>query len=255
MRRLRLRLGDGAVQVAFVLAAVSFYELARAAIEPDWARATAGAGRIVRLEDTLGIAWEAPLQRACLALPNAVRFLNAFYLGHFLFTGLFFVWLYRRSRPGFALFRDGFAAAFVLSALVYWWYPVAPPRLAGIGVVDTLRQLSGIDIGSPASVAFSNPVAAMPSLHAGFAVGVGIGLYHYGGRIAKALALFYPALVVLTILATGNHFLLDALAGAIVVALGLGIAAFFLRFRAFQLAENPPLSAILSDATRGGAVR
>ena len=63
---------------------------------------------------------------------------------------------------------------------MHWLFPTAPPRLAGVGLEDTLLVLSGIDIGSPTSAAFSNPVAAVPSLHAAYALGVGIGLFRYG---------------------------------------------------------------------------
>ena len=82
-------------------------------------------------------------------------------------------------------------------------------------MADSLRQLLGIDIGSPAHAALSNPVAAVPSLHAGYAAGIGIVLWRLDRR---ALALAYPAVVVLAIVATGNHFLLDAVAGAALVA-------------------------------------
>ena len=92
----------------------------------------------------LGFAWEQSLQRAFLALPDLVTALNVFYfVGHFLFTGIFFVWLYHRSREGFSRFRDGFLAATAIAVLIHWLYPTAPPLLAGVGLEDTLRILSG----------------------------------------------------------------------------------------------------------------
>ena len=80
---------------------------------------------------------------------------------------------------GFRSFRDGFLAATAIALVIHWLYPTAPPRLAGVGIEDTLLVLSGIDIGSPTSSALSNPVAAVPSLHAAYALGVGIGLIRY----------------------------------------------------------------------------
>ena len=149
-------------------------------MEPNWAQAFANANRIMSLEQVLGFAWEQSLQRAFLALPDLVAALNLFYfVGHFLFTGIFFVWLYRRSRDGFRSFRDGFLAATALAVVIHWLYPTAPPRLAGVGLEDTLLILSGIDIGSPTSSAISNPVAAVPSLHAAYALGVGIGVIRF----------------------------------------------------------------------------
>ena len=154
---------DGVAQLAVVLGAFAVYEAARHAMEPNWAQAFANARRILSAEQVLGLAWEQSLQRAFLALPDLVAALNLFYfVGHFLFTGLFFVWLYRRSRNGFRSFRDGFLIATAISVVVHWVFPTAPPRLAGVGLEDTLLVFSGIDIGSPTSAAYSNPVAAVP---------------------------------------------------------------------------------------------
>ena len=82
-------------------------------------------------------------------------------------------------------------------------------------------MLSGIDIGSQTSSALSNPVAAVPSLHAAYALGVGIGIIRFAhSHLARLAGALYPPLVVLTIVVTGNHFLLDAVAGMLVLALG-----------------------------------
>ena len=217
---------DGLAQLAVVLGAVGVYEAARLAMEPDWGRAFANAHRIVSAERVLGLAWEESLQRAFLALPDVVHALNVFYfVGHFLFTGLFFLWLYRRSRDGFGSFRDGFLAATALAVVIHWLYPTAPPRLADVGLEDTLLQLSGIDIGSPDSAALSNPVAAVPSLHAAYAVGVGLGMIRFArSHLVRMAGAIYPPLVVLTIVVTGNHFVLDAVAGVAVLAVGFGLA-------------------------------
>jgi hypothetical protein len=217
---------DGVAQLAVVLGAFGAYEAARLAMEPNWAQAFVNARRIESVEEVLGFAWEQSLQGAFLALPDVVHALNIFYfVGHFLFTGIFFVWLYRRSRDGFRSFRDGFLVATAIAVLIHWLYPTAPPRLVGIGLEDTLLVLSGIDIGSPTSSALSNPVAAVPSLHAAYALGVGIGMIRFGRSHMVALAgAIYPPLVVLTIVVTGNHFLLDAVAGVAVLALGFWLA-------------------------------
>ena len=105
------------------------------------------------VEQVLGFAWEQSLQRAFLALPDVVAALNLFYfVGHFLITAIFFLWLYHRSRDGFRSFRDGFLAATAIAVVIHWLFPTAPPRLAGVGLEDTLLMLSGIDIGSPTLV-------------------------------------------------------------------------------------------------------
>ena len=214
---------DAAAQLAVVLGAFAAYEVARHAMQPNWAEAFANARRIEAVEEALGVAWEQSLQRAFLAIPDLMQALNVFYfVGHFVFTGIFFVWLYRRSWEGFRSFRDAFLIATAISVVVHWLFPTAPPRLAGVGLEDTLLVLSGIDIGSPTSAAFSNPVAAVPSLHAAYALGVGIGLFRYGrSRLTRVAGIVYPPLVILTVVVTGNHFVLDAVAGIAVIGAGL----------------------------------
>lgn len=226
--RVRARLAgrDGLVQIAVVLAAVGAYEAARMLITPNWQEAFANARSIVSLERVTGLAWESSLQRVFMEMPSLVQAMNVFYfLGHFLFTGIFFFWLWHRSRDGFKLFRDGFLIATAVSVFLHWQFPTAPPRLADVGLQDTLLALSGIDIGSPNSSALSNPVAAVPSLHAAYALGVGIGVIVFGRwlvlRVAGAI---YPPLVVLTIVVTGNHFFFDAIAGVAVLAAGFLVA-------------------------------
>jgi hypothetical protein len=218
---------DGAAQIAFVALAIACYELARRAMTPNWPAALEHARNVVSWEQVAHVHWERPLQQAFLGLPDLVRAMNAFYfVGHFVLTTVFFVWLYHRSRPAFRTFRNGFMTASAIAVLVHWWFPTAPPRLADVGLVDTLRQLSGIDIGSPGSDAYSNPVAAVPSLHAGFALGVGIGVALYARRVpSRVVGAVYPVAVVLTTIVTGNHFIFDALAGMLVLGLGFAVAA------------------------------
>jgi hypothetical protein len=214
---------DGLRQIAIILIALSVYEIARRLIEPNWTVAMHNAKRIAELEQALSFAWEQSVQRAFLGLPELVEAMNLFYfVGHFLLTGVFFFWLYHQSRDGFRSFRNGFLAATAIAVLIHWQFPTAPPRLiTGLGVTDTLRVFWNIDIGSPRVEAISNPVAAVPSLHAGWALGVGIGLVRYAtSRLLQVLGVVYPIAVMLTIVVTGNHFIFDALAGMAVLAAG-----------------------------------
>jgi hypothetical protein len=214
---------DGIKQILIVLCAVWAYELARMMIQPNWTAAMENARRVDNLERGLNFAWEQSLQRAFLGVPELVEAMNLFYfVGHFVLTAVFFVWLYHRSRDGFRSFRNGFLAATAIAVFIHWQFPTAPPRLLeGLGVEDTLEAVWNIDIGSPHASAFSNPVAAVPSLHAGWAAGVGAGLVRYARqRWLRVAGVLYPIVVVLTIVVTGNHFIFDALAGVAVLAAG-----------------------------------
>ncbi len=217
------------MQIAIVALAIACYELVRKAMTPNWPEAFRHARDVVSWERVAHVHWEVSLQQAFLGVPDVVRAMNVFYfVGHFVLTTVFFVWLYHRSRPAFRTFRNGFLAASAVAVVIHWLFPTAPPRLADAGLVDTLRQLSGIDIGSPGSDAYSNPVAAVPSLHAGFALGVGIGVALYARRVAwRVVGVLYPIAVVLTTIVTGNHFIFDALAGMLVLGLGFAVSSWF----------------------------
>jgi hypothetical protein len=243
-----LRRRDGLQQILIVVGGFEAYEGLRHVMTPNWPAAFDNAARIENLERWGHFAWEQSLQRLFLGMPDLVQAMNVFYfVGHFVLTGVFFTWLYFRSREGFRSVRNAFLIATAISLFIHWQFPTAPPRLADVGLTDTLRAFSGIDIGSPHSSPFSNPVAAVPSLHAGFAVGVAYGIVKFARTTwMKVLGVLYPVGVVLTIVVTGNHFILDAVAGVLVMMVGV-MAASRLQARKTR--------AILEPATRGGAVR
>ena len=243
-----LRRRDGIQQVLIVVGGFEVYEALRHVMTPNWPQAFANAARVESLERWGHFAWEQSVQRLFLGMPHLVQAMNVFYfVGHFVLTGVFFTWLYFRSREGFRGVRNAFLIATATSLVIHWLFPTAPPRLAHVGLTDTLRAFSGIDIGSPHSSPFSNPVAAVPSLHAGFALGVAYGVTKFAWRTwVRVIGVVYPVVVVLTIVVTGNHFILDALAGMLVTTIEIMAAA--------RLPGRRD-GAILEPATRGGAVR
>jgi hypothetical protein len=220
----------GLTQIAIVIGGVELYEMARHWIQPNWPAAYDNAHRVVSWEHFMNIAWEQSLQRAFLDVPELVKAMNVFYfVGHFVLTSVFFFWLYHTNRDGFRRFRNGFLAATAIALVIHWKFPTAPPRLV-TGYVDTLRRFSDIDIGSATSSSFSNPVAAVPSLHAGWALGVGIGLVVFARPLIwKLIGVAYPIAVLLTIVVTGNHYVFDALMGYAVMAVGFLVTSAWTR--------------------------
>ncbi len=251
-----LKRRDGLWQILIVVGGFEIYEALRHFIQPNWPAAMANAQRVIDLERWGHFAWEQSMQRVFLEAPDLVKAMNLFYfVGHFILTGIFFTWLYFRSRDGFRSFRNAFIVATAVSLMIHWKFPTAPPRLAEPTITDTLSALSHIDIGSQSTSSYSNPVAAVPSLHAGWAVGVAAGIIRYTTlRWLKLLAVLYPAAVILTIVVTGNHFIFDAVAGALVMVVGFMVSFRLLEGRA-PAQEGEEGAAILETATRGGAVR
>ena len=220
---------DPFLQIGLVIALAETYRLLRRLLPTDWPQAIANAQHVERLERVTHTAWEQSIQSWFLQFPALVRGMNWFYLSsHFFVTGVFFVWLYWRNREGFSIFRDGFLLATAIALVIHWRYPTAPPRLADPHIKDTIDLYSGMNIGGPHHERFANPVAAVPSLHAGWALALGVGVVLYArNHVVRVLGALYPAAVLVTIVVTGNHFIFDAVAGALVMAVGFAATAPF----------------------------
>jgi membrane-associated phospholipid phosphatase len=136
------------------------------------------------------------------------------------------IFLYHRSFGLYQRLRNTILATWLLSIPVYALYPVAPPRLAGVGLVDTISRSSGIGLDSHLTTSFYNQLAAVPSLHVGFAVAIGIAISaSLRHPVLKGLALLWGPLVGLAVVATGNHFVFDMVAGVAAAALGYVLGA------------------------------
>jgi hypothetical protein len=179
------------------------------------ARAARNAERIVALERRLGIHVEPELQRLLLPRARLVAVLNVAYVA--LNVGLTvgrLVHLYRRRDPRF----HGLRRAAVLTTLgaqpVFLLFPVAPPRTLD-HFIDTIEEVSGLDLDRGLVAELYDPIAAMPSIHVAYAVVTAAGISAtVRSAPARGLALAYPPLVALVVFATANHYVVDALAGA-----------------------------------------
>jgi hypothetical protein len=139
------------------------------------------------------------------------------------------VFFLSRRHGGWHYWR-GYWALIIASgiALVFYaLYPVAPPRLMpGIPINDIMREFSeygwwGSAASAPRGIGdATNQFAAMPSMHFGWALWCGMQMWGFRSLIWRSLAVLYPALLALVVLATGNHFLLDVLGGAACVVIG-----------------------------------
>jgi hypothetical protein len=185
------------------------------------ARARRNADRIVALEQRLGLGLEPTVQRSLLPFPRLVHGLNVGYgLFNVTLTVGWLVVLYRRRDPGYHAFRRACLLAHVGAQPVFLLLPTAPPRVLD-GFVDTLAEVSGLDLEHPFLVRFYNPVAAMPSLHVAFAIVTGAEIAARSDSVAvRAAARAYAPVVATVVAGTGNHYVLDAVAGA-----ALGAAA------------------------------
>lgn len=178
-------------------------------------RARRNAERIVALEERLGVAAEPDVQRALLRYPRLVHGLNVGYgLFNVTLTVGWLVLLYRRRDEGYHRFRRACLLVHVGAQPVFLLLPTEPPRVLD-GFVDTLSEVSGLDLEHPFLVRFYNPVAAMPSLHVAFAVVTGAEIAARSDSVlVRTASRAYAPLVATVVAGTGNHYVLDAAAGA-----------------------------------------
>ncbi len=192
---------------------------------------------VLHLEQSLGLHPELALDR-WLAGHQALGLVLSLYYdnAHFLITLGLLGWLWWRRPDLYRPLRNALVVVNVLGFAVFWLYPVAPPRMLKgyIDVVADTNAFGSWHTGALASQA--NQLAAMPSLHIAWAVWCTLALWRISERRwVRALAVLYPCMTALAVLATGNHFLLDIVGGLEVMAVAVAIVWLVARSRELAL--------------------
>jgi hypothetical protein len=210
------------VELATVLAVYAAYETTRGLAGGDADAAVRHGHDVVSLEQWSHIFVEGSVQHAALAVPGLVGTFSVAYLAlHLSVTGGLLLWLHRRRPAAYPLVRTTLLLVTALSVVGYVVFPTAPPRLSGVGIVDTVSG-GYVDLNKGLVSSLYNPFAAVPSMHVGYALIVGVSLARYARHpVARLAGLAYTPFVLLVIVATGNHYLVDAVAGAAVTAVAL----------------------------------
>jgi membrane-associated phospholipid phosphatase len=202
------------------------YQLVRGLADRDPTRAFTNGWRVIGLEQRLAGLGELTLQgwtQSSRVLETLVSW--TYWNSEFTVIGLALLWVYFRRNAAFTRFRNTILLANVLGLLGYIFLPTAPPRFfTSIGFTDTLGQFGGLNHGSGLVQLAANPYAAMPSLHAADALIAGVILTSVVRHpIWKAVWLLWPAWVWFSVMATGNHFWLDVVAGIVLAVIALAI--------------------------------
>ncbi|MEJ8656809.1 phosphatase PAP2 family protein [Streptomyces sp. MS1.AVA.4] len=213
-----------------LLIAVSYwtYSLIRNAVPEQKAQALRNANWIWDAEHALGIAVEQTVNHAVNSVTWLIVTMNYYYATlHFIVTIGVLVWLYRHHPGRYAPTRLVLFATTGVALVGYYLYPLAPPRLmTGQNFIDTV--LVHHTWGSMASgnlKNMSNQYAAMPSMHIGWSLWCGVTIFALTtAPWAKILGLLYPTLTLIVIVATANHFWLDAVGGLLCLAFGYGLS-------------------------------
>jgi len=200
----------------------AIYEVVRGVGGENWVAALAHTDEIVAFEQQLGLYVEQGVQESVSGLAGMPALLGVLYVGlHFLGTAAAIFWVHRRHPEAYPVVRTTLVAATAIALVGYIAYPAAPPRLSDLGFADTVTESTGLNLSSDLLGSFYNPIAAVPSLHFGYAVIVGAALAALAGRrFVRVAGALYPMLMLYVIVATGNHFFFDAAAGGLTVVLG-----------------------------------
>ncbi|MGP4010979.1 phosphatase PAP2 family protein [Streptomyces sp. 4N124] len=213
-----------------LLIAVSYwtYSLIRNAVPEQKGQALSNADWLWRLEQDLGLAVEESVNHAVNSVTWLIVGMNYYYATlHFVVTLGVLVWLFR-SHPGrYAATRMVLFATTGVALVGYYLYPLAPPRLMnGQSFIDTVMvhhtwgSMASGDLKN-----MSNQYAAMPSMHIGWSVWSGLTIFALASiPWVRVLGLLYPVATLIVIVATANHFWLDAVGGLMCLAFGYAVA-------------------------------
>lgn len=225
-------------QAGVVISAVAAYFGVRGLTEGSAEVAVQHALDIVAWERALGIYIEPAVADPVASSAVLATLANWVYIwGHWPVIAGTMLWTGFAHREVFLRLRDAMIVSGLLGMLIFATYPVAPPRLAGLGFTDTVteRSLSYRVLQPPA---FVDQYAAMPSLHAGWDLLVGVAIVTaastWGLRLFGALM---PVLMAVSVVVTANHFILDVVAGVLLVLIGHLAALRMERRRERRVAE------------------
>lgn len=230
----------GLRELALFVAAYLLYSAGRFLAIGDVATAQDNARGIFALEEGLRLDVERGVQDA-LTGSGLLWVLNHLYLAaQLVVVPGALVWLFRRSRVHYERLRNTILATWLIALPVYALFPVAPPRLADVGMVDTITQQTGVALDSKLTTTFFNEYAAVPSLHAGFALAVSAALGAIAGRRRwRVLAWLWTPTIALAVVATGNHFVADIVAGVAITVAGYALG---------RVASRPPCPSVATHA-------
>lgn len=208
-------------QLALFAAAYYGYRIVRGAVDGKATTAFENARDLISIERSLHLFVEPSVQAWATSTGFLVDFASWMYINsHFVVTfgALAFIYLFRNEH--FYFVRNMFMIAMGIALVGYIVFPTAPPRFfPEWGFADSVSDFTGVKPDSVTVNALFNPFAAVPSMHVAFALMIGVSLARLTKpRPLRVLWYCYPFVVTFVVIATGNHFWLDAVLGAATAA-------------------------------------
>lgn len=219
-----------------MLACYAAYDVSRAMVVGREAVAMANGMFFLNLEKALGIYWEPWIQGHLSASAPLMQFLVWAYMGlHLPLIMGTLIWVFTQRRSQWAVFRNWFLGINFIAVILFFLLPTAPPRMIFTSGIADINYLHGARQQILENGFLANPFAAMPSLHFAYALFIALAVFMLADhRRLRWVGFAYPVLVFVAIVATGNHFIVDAVAGGLVV---LAAYVFALNVRSSEVAS------------------
>lgn len=214
-----------ALQVGLIAGAALAYFMVRGLTEGSVSTANDHGRDVLAVEAALGVDAEEGLQGLVLGSDALVMLFNWIYIwGHWPAIGATLIWLHRSHPTRFVQLRNALFVSGAIGITIFVLYPVTPPRLLDVGIVDTVTEHSNsYRVLQPPSL--TNKYAALPSLHVGWNLLIGLAVYSSAAnRFMRGLGVLSPFAMIAAVILTGNHFVLDAAGGLVVAAVGWLVA-------------------------------
>lgn len=225
----RLRAAQGIREIALLATLWIAYSASRYVARDDVEAARGRAADILHIERFLHLDIESWLNHALTPINEIAVPMSFWYASlHYLVTPAVLAWLFFRHRADYPRARNALVIGSAIGLVCYMLIPTAPPRLLPGGhYLDALAQTAQFGwwtdhASAPAGLGqVTNELAAMPSLHVGWTIWVAWAVWRHTNVVGRAVAVTYAMGTTFVVVATGNHWVLDALAGALVVAMGI----------------------------------
>lgn len=228
LRPARLQAPSAVVEIGIIVLLYAGYAGARTLVTADASTAIGHAHDLLLLERELHLDVELSANLALHSIPRLALVASYWYaLLHYVVTPAVLVCAYRVDKEHYRRVRNVVVSGSAIGFVIFTLLPMAPPRMLP-GYVDTLASTAAsgwwsTDASAPRGLgSLTNELAAMPSLHVGWAVWcawVVFGLT--ANRASRSIAVAYAVGTTLVVIATANHYVLDAVAGVAVMVLAM----------------------------------
>ena len=232
------------VEIGLIAVSYWVYSLIRNAVPDQRSEALRNANWIWETERILGLAVEQSINHTVNGVTWLIVSMNYYYATlHYVVTIAVLVWLYRHHPGRYGATRLVLFVTTGIALVGFYLFPLAPPRLmTSVDFIDTVQVHE--TWGSMASgnlAEMSNQYAAMPSMHIGWSVWCGITIAMLAKPLwVRALSVAYPVTTLVVIIATGNHFWLDAIGGVVCLAVGFAVSYGWYRQLSYRLPRLAP---------------